>query len=613
MHGGGVRLARPRAVIERPASEPERALYRFIVFAGITLGVACLYWAQIVLIPIALAMLGTFLLSPLVSQVQRTRLPRVPAVILVVALALGLATGLGWVLVSQVTGLASDLPKYRETITRKISDLQKMRHGRALEQVETTAKDVLKQIDKGAPQGEKPVPVVVSQPSPLWNLPHVVHPLTTAFMVLVLVIFMLIQQRELIARIIRLFGYERMAATTRLLDEAGSRISRYLLTQSIINGTFGLGIGIGLAVIGLPFALALGSLAAILRFLPYVGPWLAALVPLTLSLAVFDGWTRPLLILGLFIVTELTVAFVIEPLLYGRSAGVSAIALLVGAGFWTWLWGPIGLALATPLTVCLVVASRAVAGLEFIEVLMSDDPPVEPCLTFYQRLLAGDAREAAAVIAETARRASLEEVFDAIVAPAIMRARHDRENDQLTRQEYTHMLGMLRELVEEAPTEAPRAEADAETPVCIRTQIAGCAARDEADGLGLQMLARLLAADGCAVHIAPAGGLVGEELAAVDAAPPALVCVAAVGNGGRRRMRHLVKRLRQSQRDVPILAARWGAGNSSALRADLVEIGADDVVTSLAEARAEILRLLPSDDINPAPRAMARAATEVAS
>jgi predicted PurR-regulated permease PerM len=614
MHGDGVRLPRPRAVIERPASEPQRALHRFIVFAGISLGVACLYWARIVLIPIALAMLGTFLLSPLVSQVQRTRLPRVPAVILVVALALALATGLGWVLLSQVTGFANDLPKYRETITRKVSDLQKMRHGRTLEQVENTAKDVLKQIDKGGPQSEKPVPVVVSQPSPLWNLPNVVHPLTTAFMVLVLVIFMLIQQRELIARIIRLFGYERMAATTRLLDEAGDRISRYLLTQSIINGSFGLGIGIGLAVIGLPFALALGSLAAILRFLPYVGPWLAILAPLTLSLAVFDGWTRPLLILGLFVVTELTVAFVIEPLLYGRSAGVSAIALLVGAGFWTWLWGPIGLALATPLTVCLVVASRAVAGLEFIDVLMSDDPPVEPCLTFYQRLLAGDAREAAAVIAETARRASLEEVFDAIVAPAITRARHDRENDQLTRQEYAHMLVMLRELIDEAPAEAPRAEAAADTPLCIRTQIAGCAARDEADGLGLHMLARLLAADGCAVHIAPAGGLVGEELAAVDAAPPALVCVAAVGNGGRRRMRHLVKRLRHSQRDVPILAARWGAGNSSALRADLVEVGADDVVTSIAEARAEILRLLPSDDINPAaPRAMTRAATEVAS
>ena len=559
-------------------------------------------------------MLGTFLLSPLVSQVQRTRLPRIPAVILVVTLALTLATGLGWALLSQVTSFADDLPKYRQTITRKINDLQKMRHGGTFEQVENTAKDVLKQIDKGGPQGEKPVPVVVSQPSPLWQLPHVVHPLTTAFMVLVLVIFMLIQQRELIGRIIRLFGYERMAATTRLLDEAGTRISRYLLTQSIINGSFGLGIGIGLAVIGLPFALALGSLAAVLRFLPYVGPWLAALVPLVLSLAVFDGWTRPLLILGLFVVTELTVAFVIEPLLYGRSAGVSAIALLVGAAFWTWLWGPIGLALATPLTVCLVVGARAVAGLEFIEVLMSDDPPVEPCLTFYQRLLAGDAREAAAVIAETAHRVSLEEVFDAIVAPAIARARLDRESDQLTREEYAHMLEMIRELIEEAPLGKSEEEAAADAPTPVLTQIAGCAARDEADGLGLLMLGRLLARDGCALHIAPAGGLVGEALAAVDAAPPALVCVAAVGNGGRRRMRHLVKRLRQSQPDTPILAGRWGAGNTADTRADLATTGADDVAISLAEARTEILRLLPPDDIKPAtPYAVARAGTEVPS
>ena len=612
--GGAARLIRPRVVAERPPGEPLQALYRFVVFAGITLGVACLYWARIVLIPIALAMLGAFLLSPLVSQVQRTRLPRIPAVILVVTLALGLATGLGWVLLSQVTSFADDLPKYRQTITRKINDLQKMRHGGTFEQVENTAKDVLKQIDKGGPQGEKPVPVVVSQPSPLWQLPHVVHPLTTAFMVLVLVIFMLIQQRELIGRIIRLFGYERMAATTRLLDEAGTRISRYLLTQSIINGSFGLGIGIGLAVIGLPFALALGSLAAVLRFLPYVGAWLAALVPLVLSLAVFDGWTRPLLILGLFVVTELTVAFVIEPLLYGRSAGVSAIALLVGAAFWTWLWGPIGLALATPLTVCLVVGARAVAGLEFIEVLMSDDPPVEPCLTFYQRLLAGDAREAAAVIAETAHRVSLEEVFDAIVAPAIARARLDRESDQLTREEYAHMLEMIRELIEEAPLGKSEEEAAADAPTPVLTQIAGCAARDEADGLGLLMLGRLLARDGCALHIAPAGGLVGEALAAVDAAPPALVCVAAVGNGGRRRMRHLVKRLRQSQPDTPILAGRWGAGNTADTRADLATTGADDVAISLAEARTEILRLLPPDDIKPAtPYAVARAGTEVPS
>ena len=610
---GAARLIRPRVVGDRPRSEPQRALYRFIVFAGITLGVACLYWARIVLIPVALAMLLTFLLSPLVSQVQRTRLPRVPAVILVVSLALAAAVGLGWVLLSQVTTFADDLPKYRETITRKINDVQRIRHGGTLEQVENTAKDVLKQIDKGGPTGEKPVPVVVAQ-NPLWQLPNVVHPLTTAFMVLVLVIFMLIQQRELIARIIRLFGYERMAATTRLLDEAGTRMSSYLLTQSIINGSFGLGIGIGLAVIGLPFALALGSLAAVLRFLPYVGPWLGALVPLVLSLAVFDGWTRPLLILGLFAVIELTVAFVIEPLLYGRSAGVSAVALLIGAAFWTWLWGPIGLALATPLTVCLVVGSRAVAGLEFIEVLMSDDPPVDPCLTFYQRLLAGDAREAAAVIAETARRVSVEEVFDAIIAPAIARARHDRENDQLTREEYSQMLGTLGDLIEQAPLETPEARGAAETPTPVLIQIGGCAARDEADGLGLLMLGRLLGLDGCALHIAPAGGLVGEALAAVDAAPPALVCVAAVGNGGRRRMRYLVKRLRQTQPDTPILTARWGAGHSADMRADLTATGADEVAISFAEARSEILRLVPLDGIKPATaRATAPAGREVPS
>jgi predicted PurR-regulated permease PerM len=587
--------ARRRLSSPRGPAEPMRAAHRFLVFAGLALAVACLYWAQIVLIPLALAMLIAFLLSPLVAQVRRIGLPRGLSVALVVALAFTFAAGLGWGLLTQVTTFANDLPQYRQTISRKIADLQRVSKGGAFEKVETTAKEVMKQIDKGSPHAEKPVPVVVSQPNPLWRLPQVIQPLTTAFMVIVLVVFMLVQQRDLRARVIRLFGYDRLAVTTRLLDEAGERISRYLLMQTVINSCFGLGIGLGLFLLGLPFALALGFLAAVLRFLPYIGAWLAALIPVALSLAVFDNWTKPLLIVALFIVTELTVAFVIEPLLYGKSAGVSAIALLVAAAFWTWLWGPIGLALATPLTVCLVVASRAVAGLEFIEILLSDDPPVEPHLTFYQRLLAGDAGEAAALVTETARKSSLQEAFDGILAPALARARRDRKTDQLTREEYGRILATIRELIEQAPAPGTPSEAP-DASRRERALIAGCAARDEADGLGLLMLGRLLERDGCELRVAP-GDLVGEALVSVESARPALVCIGAVDGGGRRRMRYLVKRLRISQPDIPILAARWGAGGGPEIRADLVATGADDVATSLAEARAEVLRRLrPPDD-----------------
>ena len=186
------------------------------------------------------------------------------------------------------------------------------------------------------------MPVVVSSPA-LWSIPNLLEALGSATLVIVLLFFVLIQQRELRARVVRLFGHHHLATTTRLLDEAGNRISRYLLMQSLINGSFGLAIGVGLYLLGVPFALALGFFAGMLRFIPYVGAWVAALVPIMLSLAVFDGWTRPLLIIGLFIVTEVTVAFVLEPLLFSWSAGVSALALLVGAAFWTWLWGPIGL------------------------------------------------------------------------------------------------------------------------------------------------------------------------------------------------------------------------------------------------------------------------------
>jgi predicted PurR-regulated permease PerM len=582
--------ARRRSAAPRAAADFIRAAHRFFVFAGLVLAVACLYWASVVFIPIVVAVLLSFLLSPLVARVQYAGLSRGLAVALVVAFALGAALALGWGLMSQVSTFADDLPRYSRTITRKISDLQRVSKGGALEKVEDTAKDVLKQIDKGSPAAERPVPVVVSSPNPLWHLPSLAKHTTTACMIIVLVFFMLIQQRELRARVIRLFGYDRMATTTRLLDEAGSRISRYLLMQTLINSCFGLGIGLGLFLIGLPFALALGCMAAVLRFLPYVGAWLAAMIPLALSLAVFDNWTKPLLILGLFLVTELAVAYVIEPLLYGRSVGVSAIALLAGAGFWTWLWGAVGLALAVPLTVCLVVASRAVAGLEFIEVLLSDDPPVEPHLVFYQRLLAGDAADAADLVAETARSTSLAAAFDRIIAPALARARQDRETEQLTQEEFVRVLTVIRDIIEKTPM-SPTGAAPEPTPAAA-ARVAGCPARDEVDALGLAMLARLLEPAGFELRIAPAGGLVGEALALMETEAPALVCVGAVGVAGRGRMRHIVKRLRMSQPDTAILATRWGAGTGPAVRADLTAAGADDIATSLAEARAEVLRRL---------------------
>ncbi len=237
---------------------------------------------------------------------------------------------------------------------------------------------------------------------------------------------------------------------------------------------------------------------------------------------------------------------------------------------------------------CLVVASHAFPRLTFIEILMSDDPPVEPHLTFYQRLLAGDEREAAELVTETARTSSVEAAFDEILAPALAR---DRETDELTREEYDRILETIRRLIEEVPV-PPAAEETAGQARRVPAVIAGVVARDEADGLGLAMLGRLLSPGGCEMRITPGGRLVGETLALVETDAPALVCIGAVGRGGRRRMRHLVKRIRVAQPDIPILAARWGTAGGPEVRADLAATGADDIATSMAEARDAVLSLL---------------------
>ena len=313
----------------------QTALSRLAVFGALVLSVACLYWARVILVPIAVALLLTFLLSPVIALVRRIGLGRIPAVAIVVLLALTLASGLGWALFAQVTTLADDLPLYRSTIKRKIADAQRVGTSGPIRKIEDTAKEVMTEIQRPTANAEKPVPVEVSPPHPFWQVPALIEVSGSAVLVLVLLVFMLIQQQDLRARVIRLFGPDRLAEATRVLDEAGSRISRYLVTQSALNASFGVTIAVGLFLIGLPFALTCGAVAMLMRFIPYAGAWGAALLPIATSLAVFDGWTKPLLIAALFAATEVTLAFALEPLFFARSAAVSSIALLVAAAFWT--------------------------------------------------------------------------------------------------------------------------------------------------------------------------------------------------------------------------------------------------------------------------------------
>jgi predicted PurR-regulated permease PerM len=568
---------------------------RLVVLGGLILAIACLAWARVVFIPIALALLATFLLSPVVALVRRTGLHRVVSVVVVVVLAVALVAGVGWALFSQLTSLANDLPQYRATIARKIADIQRVGKGGALRKVEETAHDVLEQIDRANPAARKPTPVVVAPPSPLWQIPKIIEPVGGAVFVLVLVVFMLVQQRELRARVVRLFGADRLAETTRALDEASERISRYLLTQTALNLTFGVTIAVGLFALGLPFALTWGVLGALLRFIPYAGAWVATTLPVMVSLAVFDGWAKPLMIVALFAVTETVIAFVLEPLLFAKSVGVSSIALLISVAFWTWLWGPIGLVVATPLTVWLVVFSHTIRGLEFVGILVDEDPGLEKHVIFYQRLLAGDEQEAAEMIQEGVKRGSELGAFDSILVPAMARARRDRERGQLPQEEYDRLIETTGTVLDRAiaaePAQAPDAPgSESDTRVII----AGCPIRDGADRVVLSTLNRILERDGYTIEIVPAGALVAETIAEVQQMNPASILVSSLEESGRAR--HLVKRLRSVCPDIPIVVGCWGFCASSRLRTDLSAAGADDVATTLAHARNDLIRVTPGPE-----------------
>ena len=282
--------------------------------------------------------------------------------------------------------LSVHIPAYRDNLIAKIAHVRKLGRGGAIEKAQTAASQVAKELQKETtPAGSRApaAPVVVqSRPTGLWQLPTLIEGLGGAATVIVLVIFMLIEREDLRNRLIRLGGYGRLITTTRAIDEASQRISRYLVMQTLINASFGLGVTLGLLVLGVSYAPLWGFLAAVLRFIPYVGVWIGALIPIVFALAEFPTWQQPLLVAGLFVFLEALCSFALEPLLYGQSAGVSQVALICSVAFWAWLWGPIGLLLATPLTVCLVVLAKHVPGMEFIGILMADVSPIAPAAAY---------------------------------------------------------------------------------------------------------------------------------------------------------------------------------------------------------------------------------------
>jgi predicted PurR-regulated permease PerM len=566
---------------------------RWLTFAGTILIVAVLYWGRVVIVPVAVAGLLTFVLSPAVAPLQR-RLGGVVAVLLVVVLTFGALGVAGWAVTTQVSSLVQELPTYKQNIRQKIRDLRWLGEGGVLDAVQDTVEDIETEIAKGS-KGTSARPIVV-EPAPvttLWGLPTAIgpwlEPAATTGLVMVLVVFMLLERQDLRNRLITLFDPRHLTITTRALDEAGRRVSRYLLVQALINLFVGLCVGVGLWAIGVPYAILWAALAAVLRFIPYVGPWIAALAPILVSLAAFEGWTRPLLVVALYAGLELFTNVVVESVFYAGAAGVSQVGLLVAVAFWTWLWGPLGLVLATPLTVCLVVIGKYVPGLDMVATMMADDVVLESDLSYYQRLLAGDQAEAADLLEQHVRE-SPDTVYDAMIIPALNYAERDRVEGRLTVEEERGIVEASSDLLADAD-ELPRTNGGSPDAVPHTIPVLGWPARSGADALALQMLGALLARTPFDLEVLPAHATFADGVRALRERRHAVVCIAHLPPSGPSKSRYLVKRLRAAFPELTIVVGRWApppfADESVGV---LREAGADHVASTLVETRDELVK-----------------------
>jgi predicted PurR-regulated permease PerM len=571
------------------------------ILAGCVLVVASLYAAQAILVPIALAVLLTIVLDPVVSYLQRA-LGRTVSILLVVLVAFTVIGLLAWGLSVQVGALGSDLPRYRANAVKRVHDIQGAVQGGALEEVQEAVKDIRREIDNpdtGASVERPPVPVVqADKATDLWTFPTAFGPLLEwlagAGLVLVLVIFMLFEREEMRNRLIRLAGQRRLTATTKALDEAARRISRYLAMQSLVNAIFGTGVGVGLFLIGVPYALVWAFLAATLRFIPYVGPWVAALAPIAVSLVAFDDWTRPAMVIALLVVLELFTNLVLETVLYADVAGVSQVGLLVAVAFWTWLWGPAGLLMATPLTVCLLVFGKHVPVLGFIVTLLGNAPALPAGVSYYQRLLARDEDEAMEIVDVALESRPAERVYDEIMLPALNRLREDLEGGRVTSEDQASVLSGTREILDDLVAAPGDRRGDAAGTEVGAVSLLGYPAGDDIDEMALRMFRQVLDPAVCSLEILSARVLPGEIVARVQRQRDPIVCIASLPPASSARARYVVKKLRAVAPDVKVMVGRWAPGRApDADDALLTRAGADVVGHSLAESREQLARLVP--------------------
>ncbi len=603
-----------------PRPNASKDLFHLLVVVATVVAIVTLYFARIVLIPFALALLFTFILTPVVKILERIHFGRIPSALLVVLLSVGACGAVGWTVAKQFAQVVNELPNYRANIRTKLTSLHWSSH-HALDNASQTMTEISKDLAaaptaphtgdptltqptliRPVPQ-PRPVPVeVVRSPVlPLESMQDVLELLASSLIVLVFTIFMLIRREDLRNRLISLAGDGNLHVITQALDDASARVSRYLLLQFVVNTCYGIFIGVGLHFIGLPGALLWGVIIGTLRFLPYIGPPLGGIMPLLLSLAVFDGWTRPLIVLGLFVFTELIVSNLIEPLLYGIHTGISSLAILVAAIFWTAIWGPIGLVLSTPLTVCLLVVGRHVPRLRFLQILLGDEPPLTPDSRFYQRLLAMDHDEARQVLENYLEGKTLEELYDSVLIPALSLAEQDRHENRLEDAHLKFIGQSTRELIDEFWE--PRGEelrtvleggdgaesASADSTCAVQSCKVLCLpARDGADEMVGIMLAQVLEIAGHQAQCVPLG-TAAEMLAQVKDDKPDVVCISALPPFAIPHARSLYARLRAQDSKLRILVGLWRFSDDPtkvSRRLGLSE--GSRAFTTLAELRQEL-------------------------
>jgi predicted PurR-regulated permease PerM len=610
-----------------PRPNASKDLFHLLAVVVAVVAIVTLYFARVVLIPFALAFLFTFILTPVVKLLERIHFGRIPSALLVVLLTVAACGGVGWTVTRQFGQVVNQLPDYKSNIKTKLTSLHWSSH-RALDNASQTMTEISKDLAApavashsggtleperslihSAPQSRPiPVEVVTSPALPLESLQDVLGLLASTLIVLVFTVFMLIRREDLRNRLISLAGAGHLRLVTQTLDDASARVSRYLLLQFVVNTCYGVFIGVCLHFIGLPGALLWGVIVGALRFLPYIGPPLGGIMPLLLSLAVFDGWTRPLIVLALFVFTELIVSNLVEPMLYGIHTGISSLAILVAAIFWTAIWGPIGLVLSTPLTVCLLVAGRHVPELRFLQILLGDEPTLTPDSRFYQRLLAMDHNEARLVLQSYLEGTTLEDLYDSVLIPALSLAEQDRHQNRLDDASEKFICQSARELIDEL-WEPPGAEPDLaleEGAAPAALSAAGSSrpahplhvlclpARDEADEIVGVMLAQILESAGHQAQCIPVGAA-SELLAQVREEKPDVVCISALPPFAIPHARSLYSKLRAQEPRLRIMVGLWHfAGDAGTVNRRLGLREGSRALTTLAEFHQE-LQTAPTD------------------